>query len=328
MKENHARGQQLQRHPHLARVARADPRLVEGRGHQARDHQLPHPPPREGRPVRRAHLRPLAGLGVLLRQVQAHPLQGHHLRQVRRRGHARQGASRADGPHPAGQPRQPHLVLQGHAQPPRHPARHQPAQPRARPLLRPVHRHLGRRGRARAAAPAARRGGRGPWRPRRQGAGRDGGQPPLRAQPAHRRAERGAGRVQARPRGGAHATHRRAGRGAAGDRGPDQGAGHGSGDEPIVFEPTGEVIVAAGEKAGKAASRAQQGRRGRDRARQHGDPGAREAPGGPGQGPGRGPAPAARRHARGRARAPPARPRAPRTRSARPATRSTASSRA
>jgi DNA-directed RNA polymerase beta' subunit len=32
------------------------------------------------------------GLGVLLRQVQADPLQGHHLRQVRRRGDARQGA--------------------------------------------------------------------------------------------------------------------------------------------------------------------------------------------------------------------------------------------
>ena len=74
---------------------------------------------------------PVAGLGVLLRQVQAHPLQGHHLRQVRRRGHPGQGAPRADGPHPAGQPGQPHLVLQGHAQPPGHPARHQPAQPRA-----------------------------------------------------------------------------------------------------------------------------------------------------------------------------------------------------
>ena len=167
MKENDARGQQLQRHPHLAGLAGADPRLVEGRGHQARDHQLPHPAPGEGRPVRRAHLRSLAGLGVLLRQVQAHPLQGHHLRQVRRGGHARQGPPRADGPHPAGQPGQPHLVLQGHAQPPGHPARHQPAQPRARPLLRAVHRHLGRRGRARPAAPAAGRGGRGPRRPRR-----------------------------------------------------------------------------------------------------------------------------------------------------------------
>ena len=39
---------------------------------------------------------------MLLRQVQAHPLQGHHLRQVRRRGHALEGPPRADGPHQAG----------------------------------------------------------------------------------------------------------------------------------------------------------------------------------------------------------------------------------
>ena len=41
-------------------------------------------------------------------------------------------------PHQAGQPRQPHLVLQGHAVAARDPARHQPAQPGAHPLLRPV----------------------------------------------------------------------------------------------------------------------------------------------------------------------------------------------
>ena len=57
-----------------------------------------------------------------------------------------QGPPRADGPHPAGEPGQPHLVLQGHAVAPGHPARHQPAQPRADPLLRPVHRHPRRRG--------------------------------------------------------------------------------------------------------------------------------------------------------------------------------------
>ena len=47
-----------------------------------------------------------------------------------------------------------------------------------------------------AAAPAARRGGRGPRRPRRQGADRDGGQAPRRAQPRDRRAEREPGDVQ------------------------------------------------------------------------------------------------------------------------------------
>ena len=149
-----------------------DPRLVEGRGHQARDDQLPHAQAGEGRPLRRAHLRSHQGLGVLLRQVQADPLQGHHLRQVRRRGHPRQGPPRADGPHPAGQPGQPHLVLQGHAEPAGHPARHQPAQPGADPLLRPVHRHPRRRGRPPARAAPARGGGRGPRRQGRQGPGR------------------------------------------------------------------------------------------------------------------------------------------------------------
>ena len=101
--------------PHLARQPGPDPGVVEGRGHQARDHQLPHAQAGEGRAVRRAHLRSHEGLGVLLREVQAHPVQGHHLRQVRRRGHALEGPPRADGPHPAGQPRRAHLVLQGHA---------------------------------------------------------------------------------------------------------------------------------------------------------------------------------------------------------------------
>ena len=48
---------------------------------------------------------PHQGLRVLLRQVQARPLQGHHLRQVRRRSRALQGAPRAHGPHRAGQRR-------------------------------------------------------------------------------------------------------------------------------------------------------------------------------------------------------------------------------
>ena len=58
---------------------------------------------------------PHEGLGVLLRQVQARPLQGHHLRALRRRGHPLQGPPRAHGPHRAGRPGRAHLV------PPRHP---------------------------------------------------------------------------------------------------------------------------------------------------------------------------------------------------------------
>jgi hypothetical protein len=49
------------------------------RGQEARDHQLPHPQAGEGRALLREDLRPHPGLGVLLRQVQARPLQGHHL---------------------------------------------------------------------------------------------------------------------------------------------------------------------------------------------------------------------------------------------------------
>ena len=79
-----------------------------------------------------------------------------------------QGPPRAHGPHPAGEPRLAHLVLQGHPEPARHPARHQPAQPRAHPVLRAVHRHPRRRGGAPARPQGARRAGRGPRRRRRR----------------------------------------------------------------------------------------------------------------------------------------------------------------
>ena len=91
-KDAHDRHQQLRRHRDRPRVLEADPLVVERRGHEARDDQLPHAQAREGRPVLRAHLRSDQGLGVLLRQVQARPLQGHRLRALRRGGHAVQGA--------------------------------------------------------------------------------------------------------------------------------------------------------------------------------------------------------------------------------------------
>ena len=97
------------------------------RGHQAGDDQLPHAQARERRPLLRAHLRSDQGLGVLLRQVQARPLQGHRLRALRRRGDALEGAPRAHGPHRPRRAGQPHLVLQGRAEPHRLPARHGPA---------------------------------------------------------------------------------------------------------------------------------------------------------------------------------------------------------
>ena len=87
---------------------------------------------------------------MLLRQVQAGPLQGHHLRALWRRGHPLQGPPRADGPHRAGRPGHPHLVLQGCAVPAGLPARHRAEGPREGHLLRRVHDHRRRR---RGAAP-------------------------------------------------------------------------------------------------------------------------------------------------------------------------------
>ena len=101
---------------------------------------------------------------MLLRQVQASPLQGHHLRALRRRGDPPEGAPRAHGPHRPGRPRLAHLVLQGRSQPDRLPARHRPARAREGPLLRGFDRDHGRRRQAQE----------GPERPREQGRGREG----------------------------------------------------------------------------------------------------------------------------------------------------------
>ena len=99
---------------------------------------------------------------MLLRQVQARPLQGHHLRALRRRGDAPEGAPRAHGPHRPGRARLAHLVLQGRPEPHRLPARHRAARAREGSLLRRLDRHLGRH----RGAPE------GPERPRGQGQGR------------------------------------------------------------------------------------------------------------------------------------------------------------
>ena len=127
--------------------------LVVRRDQEARDHQLPHVQARARRPVLRAHLRPHQGLRVLVRQVQAHEVQGPDLREVRRRGDARQGAPRAHGPHPARRPRRPHLVPEVAALAHRPAARHDAQGPGARALLRELHRH--RAGHDHAAGKAA-----------------------------------------------------------------------------------------------------------------------------------------------------------------------------
>ena len=137
------RHQQLRLHHDRAGLLEADPAVELGRGDQARDHQLPDAEAGEGRPLLREDLRSDEGLGVLLRQVQARPLQGHHLRALRRRGDAREGAPRAHGPHRPGRARQPHLVLQGRPEPHRLHAGHRPEGAGEGPLLRGLDRHRG-----------------------------------------------------------------------------------------------------------------------------------------------------------------------------------------
>ena len=126
---------------------------------------------------------------MLLRQVQACPLQGDHLRALRGGGHPLQGPARAYGPHRAGRAGRPHLV------PPWHPKlAGLPADGHRGPrgaegqaageghLLRGQPGHLGRRGEA-PPGPAEPRGGAARGDRRHRAA----------ARPRHRPAVQGAG---------------------------------------------------------------------------------------------------------------------------------------
>ncbi len=79
-----------------------------------------------------------------LRQVQEDPLQGEDLRPLRRGGHQGQGAPGAHGPHRAGRPRQPHLVLQGHPLPDGPAAGYQPPDSGEGAVFRRLYRHRSR----------------------------------------------------------------------------------------------------------------------------------------------------------------------------------------
>ena len=67
---------------------------------------------------------PVQGLGMLVRQVQAHQASRRRLRPLRRRSDAGPRAPRAHGPHRTGRAGLPHLVLQVHAVAHRPGARH------------------------------------------------------------------------------------------------------------------------------------------------------------------------------------------------------------
>ncbi len=118
-----------------------DPLLVVRRNQKARDHQLPHLQARARRPVLRAHLRADQGLRVLVRQVQAHEIQGRHLREVRRRGDPRARPSRPHGPYLACGARRAYLVPEVAALAHRPSARHDAEGSRAHPLFRVLYRH-------------------------------------------------------------------------------------------------------------------------------------------------------------------------------------------
>ena len=118
----------------------ADPQLVLRRDQEAGDDQLPHLQAGAGRAVLRAHLRSDQGLRVPVRQVQADEVPRHHLREVRRRGHARQGAPRADGPYRAGLAGRAYLVHEVAAEPHRPDGRSDAEGAREDPLLRELRR--------------------------------------------------------------------------------------------------------------------------------------------------------------------------------------------
>ena len=287
------RHQQFRCDQDRARLDQADPRLVERRGHEARDDQLPHAQAREGRPLLRAHLRSHQGLGVLLRQVQARPLQGHHLRALRRRGDPPEGAPRAHGSHRPRRARLAHLVLQGRPEPHRLPARHRSQGAREGPLLRGLDRRV-RRGREAPGRPrrAVRQGrGRGRaarGRPRgavRRGRGAPAAPPRVLRVRRDRRLRRGrrvlgahARRVGRRPglpaaRGGARARQRR----AQGRRPPDRRRGHAQGARARPLGRRARGPAALGARAGRGrglgqgrARRRREGRHRRPRGQGHG----------------------------------------------------------
>ena len=206
---------------------------------------------------------------MLLREVQARPLQGHHLRALRRRGDPPEGAPRAHGSHRPRRARLAHLVLQGRPEPHRLPARHRSQGAREGPLLRGVHRRVGRRreapGRPRRAVRQGRGRGRAArGRPRgavRRGRGAPAAPPRVLRVGRDRRLRRGrrvlgahARRLGRRPglpaaRGGARARQRR----AQGRRPAHRRRGHAQGARarPLGRRARGPAALGARARRGR-----------------------------------------------------------------------------
>ncbi len=115
--------------------------MVVRRSEEAGDDQLPDLQAGTRRALLRQDLRAREGLRVPVRQVQAPEASRRHLREVRRRGDARQGSPRADGSYRAREPRRAHLVPEEPALAHGDGARHDAARHRARAVLRSVRGH-------------------------------------------------------------------------------------------------------------------------------------------------------------------------------------------
>ena len=87
------------------------------------------------RTLRERIFTPTEGLGVCVRKIQTHQVQGCYLRSLRRGSYSRSRSSRAHGPYRTRRSRFSHLVLQVHAQPSRLDHGHDGSPARARHLL-------------------------------------------------------------------------------------------------------------------------------------------------------------------------------------------------
>ena len=136
--------QSFRQDPDLDREPRAHPVVVVRRNQEAGDDQLPDLQAGAGRPVLRPDLRSDQGLRMPLRQVQAHEVPRHHLREMRRRSHAVQGPPRAHGPYRAGLAGGAYLVPEVAAEPHRPAAGHDAEGSGAGSLFRELRRHRAR----------------------------------------------------------------------------------------------------------------------------------------------------------------------------------------